>query len=1081
MVDTATQPVCFLQSWPTLAIATLLALTPLHAQKPVDFQREIRPILSDKCFHCHGPDKATRMANLRLDAKADATTVRRRGAPIVPGDPAASQIIARIRHTNPALRMPPEHTHKTLTQQEIETLERWIREGADWKEHWAFQTPKRPPLPSVRNPAWVMNPIDQFLLARLEAEGLEPAPATDRRTLIRRATLDLTGLPPKPEEVEAFATAKDPQAYSKLLTKLLASPHYGEHRARYWLDAARYADTHGLHIDNYREMWPYRDWVIKAFNRNIPFNQFVIEQLAGDLLPNRTLDQQVASGFQRCNVTTNEGGVIEAEVQAMYDKDRVDTTATVFLGLTMGCANCHDHKFDPISQKDTYSMAAFFKNTLQRPLDGNIHDTAPVILVPSEADLPRWQALQTEVAQQQRQLAETAPSPAANSWLESSQRRKAQRPLQQHGEFFALQLSPSKAAYTLSASGNKPGKNQPIPSATIEAAEAPAWQAQQPILRFGKQQHFELQPLPQLNIAQPFTLAAWIFLPQSEENFTVASQLIRRTEVKDGEKKETLRGWIVEINGRQPQLRLILDDNKSIQIRGGNTVRLQPGQWHHLTFTYDGAGRRDSLNLFLQGKQAPVEGRGDSQKSLHGDFKVSAPLRLGNDYSKKWFAGGALADLRIYSQLLTEAEVTTLFAWPSLAASRTRTSAELTPAQRQAWTLYFLQNHDAAYQSLRAAYARSWAERETIRHRTPVTHVQQEKLDSQPMARILFRGAYDQPRETVAADTPAVLPPMPAHYPRNRLGLAQWLVDGNNPLTARVTVNRLWQELFGTGLVKTADDFGSQGEPPSHPELLDWLATEFERSGWDIQHMLRLMMTSAAYQQSAQATPAKLRLDPENRLLSRGPRFRMDAEMVRDYALAASGLLRPTVGGPSVKPYQPQNVWETVAMEQSDTRFYKPDSGDALYRRSLYTFWKRSAPPASMDIFNAPTRESCTVRRERTNTPLQALVTMNDPQFIEAARQLAERALGQAAPDFTARLQFLTAHLLGRPFNETERAITQRAYQDYLRHYDSHPADAKLLVATGESRPNPATPVVELAAWTMVTNQLLNLDEVLNK
>ncbi|MCX6588786.1 MAG: DUF1553 domain-containing protein [Acidobacteria bacterium] len=1004
----------------SLTLAAAVAL----AETPVDFQRQVRPILSDNCFHCHGPDRTTRMANLRLDTREGAFAPRKQGAAIVPGQPAASLILERIRHQDPARVMPPPQSHKKISDQQQQILTRWIAQGAPWQEHWAFQQPAKPSLPTVRDTRWPSSPLDQLLLARIEAAGLTPAPEADRRTLARRLALDLTGLPPQPADVEAFVTDPAPDAYEKLVDRFLASPQYGEHRARFWLDAARYADTHGLHVDNYREMWPYRDWVIQAFNRNLRFDQFVLWQVAGDLLPNRTMEQQIASGFQRCNVTTNEGGVIPDEVQAMYDKDRADTTGAVFLGMTVGCASCHDHKFDPISQKDFYALTAFYRNTLQRPLDGNIYDTPPVLIVPRPADEARWQSLPADEAAARTAIesVRAAAAPAFHTWFTKGRHKKVKLPVA--GELFRL----------------------------------PAGE-----LTFDAKQTRELPSQPLFARNRPFSIAVRFFLPKTTENLTVLSQLERYPEDK-------ARGIAVEVNDRRPFLRLVGDDNKAIQVRGSNDRRLAVDSWHHVTFTYDGSGRRDSLALFVNGEAVPYEGANESFFDLMGEIETKAPLRLGGDGNKRFFAGGKISDLRLYPRALGVDEARTIALWP-----------ELTRGDRAAAEHYYLVNVDPGARQAYQHLAALTAERLAIRRRAAITHVMQEKTNSLPMSNILYRGQYDQPRDKVEPAVPGVLPPLPANAPKNRLGLAQWLVDANNPLTARVTVNRFWQEIFGTGIVKTADDFGSQGEAPTHPELLDWLAIEFRESGWDVKALLRLMVTSAAYRQAAIATPDKLQADPDNRLLARGPRFRMDGEMIRDYALAASGLLTAKIGGPSVKPYQPDNVWETVAMDGSNTRFYKRDSGENLYRRSLYTFWKRSAPPANMEIFNAPTRETCTVRRERTNTPLQALVTMNDPQFVEAARALAQRALQAEKNNPAGQLQLIARTVLARPLDEREQTITQSAYRDYLRHYDSYPADARKLLAVGESKADASLPPADIAALTMVTNQLLNLDEVVTK
>ena len=1039
-----------------LAAASLAAALAATAPTAIDFRRDIRPILSDNCFHCHGPDKNTRLMNLRLDTREGAFEERKTGRVIVPGDPNSSLLYARITAEPEARRMPPPSSHKKLTGAQIDLLRRWIEQRAPWKDHWSFTTPARPALPEVARKTWPRNPIDRFILARLEAAGLPPAPEAGRRTLARRVSLDLTGLPPKPSEVDEFLKDRSPDAYEKLVDRLLASPHWGEHRARYWLDAARYADTHGLHIDNYREMWPYRDWVIRAFNSNLSFDSFTIQQLAGDLLPDPTLDQQIASGFNRCNITTNEGGAIPEEVEVMYAKDRVETTSAVWLGLTMGCATCHDHKFDPLKQKEFYQFAAFFKNTTQKPLDGNISDTPPVIVVPRLEDRERWFEMQAREKHLRAELQSrrAAAQSGFHDWLELEGKSIAE-PVDPAAELFSVGMSEGTGER---ASGRFLGDTFSLAlSKKISWGDGPdpATRA----LHFGEKSALKVAGAEFFHADRPFSLSGWFYLPKSEDNFVLVSKVDRGNDENPG-----TRGWILEISARLPMFTLYGEDEKDVlRVRGDIIDRMKPGTWYHLAVTYDGSREHTGLLLYINGEPA-MEGRGESSDDLRGDICANSPLRIAGD-GRRYFAGGAMRDLRFYNRVLRKDEVDLLRDWPG--------------ERGREW--YFLSRRDSGYRALLDSLEATVKERREIRRRSAVTHVMHERTDSKPNAYILFRGMYDQRREEVGPGVPSVLPPMPGEYSQDRLGLAKWLVDPANPLTARVTVNRFWQEVFGTGLVKTSEDFGTQGEPPVNPELLDWLAVEFRESGWDVKKFYRMMVTSAAYRQSAVETPEKLKADSDNRLISRGPRFRMDAEMIRDFALAASGELAETIGGPSVKPYQPKGVWETVAMLGSNTRFYKPDKGEKLYRRSLYTFWKRSAPPAAMDLFNAPSRENCTVRRERTNTPLQALVTMNDTQFVEAARALAQRALRESPRTFASRLDALTLAALSRPFDERERKIARGSYEDFFAFYSSHNAEAEKLLRTGASKPDESLPTPELAAWTMLANQVLNLDEALNK
>ncbi len=1043
------------------ALLVVLIVSPAIGAAPaarkVDFQREVRPILSNACFQCHGPDEKTRFAGLRLDTRDGAFSERKDGVVISPGNPKASLLLKRVTHANPGLRMPPAHSKKTLTADQIEILSRWIAQGAEWKEHWAFHPPARPNPPATAGTMWPRNPIDRFILARLAAANIKPAPEADKQTLIRRLSLDLTGLPPGPADVDAFLKDASPDAYEKLVDRLLASPHWGEHRGRYWLDAARYADTHGLHIDNYREMWPYRDWVIQAFQRNLPFDQFTIEQIAGDLLPNRSLDQWIASGFHRCNITTNEGGAIPEEVDAMYQKDRVETTAAVWLGLTAGCASCHDHKFDPISQKEFYQLVAFFSNTTQRPLDGNISDTPPVIVVPGVQDREPWFELQRSEAAALNRKEEIVrqAEPGFNQWLASGGHKS-----------LGAAIEPAALRITLV----KDRTTAPALPEGVSWTEGPLNEDQ--AMKFGAKASLEAPEAGGFDPSRPLTLAAWVYLPRSEEDVVIASYTDDRTRAG---------GWILDVASRVPKFALLDEKFPSkLQIRGSSVQRMREGAWSHLAVTYDGSGEIAGLTLFLNGKALPVDRVApdpDEEKKTANPARVK--LRLATD-GRRFFPNGALADFRIYDRVLSREEMQILSAWKKTEAALA-SNHDPTGPEREIMRLLYLNRHVPVYRELAAGFDRLDQQRREIRRRGAVTHVLAERPNGEPKARILFRGMYDQPREEVAPDVPSVLPPMPSVLPRNRLGLAQWLVDPSNPLMSRVTVNRFWQEIFGAGIVRTSGDFGSQGEPPSHPELLDWLAVEFRDSGWDVKKLFRLIVTSSTYRQSAAATAEKLSKDPENRLHSRGARYRMDAEMIRDLALASSGLLIPRVGGPSVRPYQPEGIWETVAMKNSNTRFYKQDTGDGLYRRSLYTFWKRSAPPASMEIFNAPSRENCTVRRERTNTPLQALVTLNDPQFVEAARRLGERALSQPQPDFNQRLDSLTLRVLARPFTPAERKLVRGSFDDFLAHYRARPYEAQKLVATGASKPDASLAEPELAAWTMVASQLLNLDEALSR
>jgi hypothetical protein len=1026
------------------------------------------------------------MVGLRLDTKEGIFSQRPNGIPVVPGKAQESLLYKRISDPDPRRRMPPLAAHKELTDAQKALLRQWIEEGAEWKQHWAFTPPTRPQLPTVRNEAWARNPIDRFVLAKLEANGLQPSAEANKRELIRRVTLDLTGLPPTVEEVESFVNDKADNAYLKLVDRLLASVHFGEHRAHYWLDAARYADTNGFHYDNYREMWPYRDWVIQAFNRNLSFDKFIIEQLAGDLLPNPTLDQLIASGFNRNHSTTSENGVIEEEMAVMYVKDRADTTAAVFLALTGACATCHDHKFDPISQKDHYALEAFFNNTTQRVMDYNRPDQPPMVIVPQPEDRQRWSDLHQRRKDLDARLSalRQAPNPAFDQWLNASSALPA-TPLESPAEVFRLSVD-GTARVTLKGAAQdvklEPG---------ITLGEDP-WLGPR-ALKFDGKSTLKLPNVDSFTGREPFSVSAWIYVPKIKyhpgltgdgSHSTIASQLTRvSTAGPNGAPAGTRRGWTMYLDQGVPGMELFGDEGKAIRAQALQNAPIKEKVWTHLTFTYDGSGKETGLALHVNGSSVPTERGAYGIQYLHvvntlpGTAKTDAPLLMASDGDQGLFEG-SIAEFEVRSRAISAEEARLVAAWPQIVDARKVKVSEQSAAQKQSLRLYFSNHADAAYRDVLRELASVDAELKAIENRSETALIMEDRADAKPTANLLFRGLYDQPREAVSANVPSVLPPMPSSLPRNRLGLAEWMVEPSNPLTARVAVNRFWQQIFGVGIVKTTEDFGSQGETPSHPELLDWLAVEFRESGWDVKNLLRLMVTSATYRQSS--VQSKDQKDPENRLLARGPRFRMDAEMVRDVALSASGLLVSRVGGPPAKPYQPSGVWEATSMKESNTKNYVQDKGDNLYRRSVYTLWKRSAPPASLETFDAPTRETYIVRRERTDTPLQALVGLNDPQFVEAARNLAEHAMhsNQALDD---QVDYMTSRLIARKFGPKEKEVVARSYADFLNYYQSHKADASKLLTVGESKADATLPVDKFAALTVLANELFNLDEVLNK
>jgi mono/diheme cytochrome c family protein len=1055
-------------SSPKISLLVLLAFASSDAAQPVQFNKDIRPILADACFHCHGPDPGTRKAGLRLDTEAGFFTAKKGERPtVIKGQPDLSSLYQRLLSTDEDEVMPPPDSHKEIKPAQIALIKEWISQGAPWQPHWSLIPPQKPTVPAVKDESWVKTPIDRFVLASLDQAGLKPAPEADAHTLVRRISLDLTGLPPSAELLARYTRDRAnliDQEVSALIDELMKSPAYGEHRARYWLDAARYGDTHGLHFDNYREMWPYRDWVVKAFNRNQPFDQFTVEQIAGDLLPNHTDDQLIATGFQRCNITTNEGGTIDEENLANYAVDRVQTMGWVYMGLTTNCSQCHDHKFDPITQRDFYSLAAFFRNTTQGAKDGNVKDgKGPVLVIPSETDKPRWEKLPTEIATATKQRDERRKLAGGdfNAWLASAKPEHLDQDVPTKGLQVHLPLNEGVGNDVANVCGT-PAKAKALGqiSWTPGGKLGPA-----PVIKPGST--FEVSDAGDFELNQKFSYGAWIKAGRNG----VFGAIMARMDEKNG-----YRGWDLWQNNRGLSVHLVDKwEENALKVSTRDAV-LKPGEWQHVFVTYNGNGKPGGIQIYINGvPQKRLNGEKNTLKPK-ASIRTTVPLKIGQRSEGQHFTEGSVQDARVYDRMLSETEIKTLADVGPLRAVLAAASDKRTPQQRNALFAHYLATRDTDWMKHDSTAKKLEAEKDAIKGRSPITHVQEEVMNVAPMANILARGAYDKVGERVEAAVPAALGKLPEKAPKNRLGLAQWVVSAENPLTSRVTVNRFWQEVFGQGIVKTPEDFGIMGAAPSHPELLDWLAVEFREGGWDVKKLFKLLLSSATYRQSAATTPEKLDKDRDNSLLSRGPRFRMDAEMLRDYALAASGLLSAKMGGPSVKPYQPEGIWDVVGLPGGDTRNYVQDKGENLYRRTFYTFWKRMAPPPSMEVFNAPSREVCAVRRERTNTPLQALVTMNDPQFVEAARKLAEKALATKEP-----LSFIAERILCRPLTDKEKPLVEASLKDLRAHYSKNAADAEALLKVGESPVDAKLPKPELAAWTMLTNQIFNLDEVLNK
>ena len=1008
----------------------------------VDFSRDILPLLSDNCFKCHGPDEANRKAKMRLDKHEPGIEKQENGrATIFPGKSAQSELYSRISSDDPDERMPPPDTGKILTQAQIELIRKWIDGGAEWAGHWAFEPPRAQKVPEpVKN--WAANnPVDQFIHASLARAGLAPQERASKETLIRRVTLDLTGLPPTLKEVDDFLADKSEKAYEKVVRRLLDSPRYGEHMGRFWLDAARYGDTHGLHLDNERSIWPYRDWVIDSFNSNQPFDRFTVEQLAGDLLPNSTLDQKVATGFNRCNVTTGEGGSIDDEYYVRYAVDRVETTATVWLGLTAGCAACHDHKFDPLSQKEFYQLFSYYFSLTERAMDGNKLLPPPIVKAPTRIQRTRRKELEKQSAEVEARISKVLATTGY----------KDPRPNEQLGD-----LGEQERVWIDDQlpAGAKPQGNDAPPWKFVEGAGHPVHSGRKSHTRVSTSdaitQHFFTDASDRLKITENSKLFTYVYLDPAKPPKTIQLQFNDGTwnhRATWGEDRAFLAGKHGPANHQAGKLP-------------------ETGKWVRLEVAAKAVGLKPGAQLngwaFTQ-----VNG------TVHWDKSGIVTRGLSAQQRRSQYAWEQFSARDSYSGL--PAEIQKL-----LKVDRAKRTTE----QKTRLTAHYLRNvHPDSKGRTRkhlveqAKIKKQLAEMEKS---MPSSMVMEDRK-SPRQAYVLERGQYTEKREKVSSAVPAWIAPPVKDAPANRLGLAQWLVQPSHPLTARVTVNRLWQQFFGTGIVRTSEDFGVQGEHPSHPELLDWLAMDFVSSGWDVKRFLAQLVLSSTYQQSSKIDKDKLAADPENRLLARGARFRLDAEVIRDQALAVSGLMNQQIGGKSVKPYQPAGLWKPVGFGGSNTSVFKQDKGDKLYRRSMYTFWKRTSPPPSMETFDAPNRETCQVRRARTNTPLQALVLMNDVQFVEAARKFAERVVREGGAGVEDRSVFAFRSILGRQPGTSERTALARIYKEYVIEFKVDPGSAAKLLAVGESPRDQKMDVNELAAWTMVTHLLLNLSETVTK
>jgi hypothetical protein len=1040
-----------------LGIAERIAAPGASAAEPspkVDFNFQVRPILSDKCFNCHGPDPRQRKAGLRLDTRDGALGTNKSGTrAVVPGDLDESELVARITADDESQRMPPKSLGRSLSREEIEILKRWIAQGADWKPHWSFLPPAAATIPTSKGKTKATNPVDAFVLARLETEKLSPAPVASKERLIRRLTFDLTGLPPTLDEIDAFLADAAPDAYARLVDRLLASPRFGERWAVDWLDLARYADTYGYQADVYREMWPWRDWVVSALNANLPFDQFITWQLAGDLLQEPTRAQVLATAFNRHHRQTNEGGSIEEEFRVEYVADRTNTFATAFLGLTLECARCHSHKYDPISQKEYYQLFGFFNNIDESGLYSHFTDAVPT---PTLSLASSAQARAAAEVEDQIRAAETSleslksvRKPAFEHWLKAHDKKPLLPGL--IGDYPLDLVVQGKVANLVD--GMKPGQVSEEPE-LVDGRQGKA-------LKFSGENQTTL-PLGNFDRFQPFSLALWIKTPDFKDRAVIIHRSMAWTDAGS-------RGYQLLIEDGKLSAALVhFWPGNAIGIRARQAVPIN--RWVHVAITYDGSSRSSGLALYVDGKRADCEVvRDQLTKNITGGGNES--LTVAQRFRDRGFKGGSVDEIKVFTRAITPLEVAQIFDGESLSRALAANSATLAASEREALFAYYLSAVDAEYQKGLSLLQDLRGKRSALLD--PVAEIMVMKEMPRPRPTFLLkRGAYDAPGERVDPGTPASLAPFDSSWPKNRLGLARWLTDPNHPLSARVAVNRWWQALFGRGIVATPEDFGSQGQLPSHPQLLDYLARTLIDSGWDVKRLIRLIVTSGTYCQTSDASPELVARDPENALLARGPRFRLPAEMIRDMALSSGAILVDKIGGPPVKPFQPAGLWE----EKSGLAYVR-DVGAGSHRRSLYSYWKRTSPPPAMLTFDATTREVCAVKRQSTATPLQALVLLNDPQYIEAARALAQRTLSVKGLSSGDRLAFVFRTLTGRKLSPREQEILETLYREQYDEFRSGRSDAKKLLQVGDAPLNSALDFAECAAMTVVAQAILSFDE----
>ncbi len=1040
--------------------------TQLLADK-ISFNSSVLPILADNCFQCHGPDAKTRQANLRLDRKE--TMLRREDPVIIPGDVSGSQLIARIRSSDPGLQMPPPHIKRKLSPTEINTLEKWISEGSNWGKHWAFVSPVMPTPPTTLFNS--NNAIDRFVQSILTRQKLHPSPQADKVSLLRRVTMDLTGLPPTIEELDIFLADTENDAYERVVDRLLYTTAHAERLALDWMDLSRYADSHGMHADGWRQMWPWRDWVIDAFRRNLPYDKFVTWQMAGDLLDVPTQEHRLATAFHRNHPMMSEAGSIEEEFRLQNVFDRMETTATAFLGLTMNCARCHSHKFDPISQSDYYRFSAFFNNVPELGMIGNDGNFGPTLPYPDAETTSqlhsldyRLETLSTEI-KHSRQIALKQFKSIADQYIRQQQVNISSFQSQVFS-FDDLQtyVEAEHRESTLDGNSKIVFKDTPtfIPGVNGQAVEID-----------GEHGFLTLKEIGKYDVADMFSIALWI-RPQLRKDKLVTRTLLGNT----GNKNQYWRGWdlfLDQTNRLSARLVHNLPDNL-LHVR--STGQILDQQWTHVVVTYDGsdiAATDRPLSLFINGQPCLMETIHNSLTRTILEEK-SRDVRVGRSYRSATgefgIYHGAFDDLRFYQSTLTAVEVANLYQSYSTTVINTfqPMAVKLTDAD---WFDHWLQREHDDWKIKLVNYRQLYKKRIECFSKVPLVMVMREMTPPRDTY-CLERGIYDQRRQKVQPQAPSVVMPFATDLPTNRLGLSQWLFAPDNPLTARVAVNRYWQMIFGQGLVRTPHDFGVQGERPTHPRLLDWLAVWFQKSGWNVRELLKIMVTSATYQQSSKINSASVQIDPENRFLWRFPTYRWPAEFLRDGALAGSGLLDRKVGGPSVKPYQPPGLWIEKNNFSAKLKTYQMDNGASLYRRSLYSFIRRTSPPPAMQILDAPDRSVCIVKREVTNTPLQALVLLNDPQFVEAARVLSEHVQCQDRKNLDQYLKRIFRLLTSHYPNMDEINLLKQCYQTIYERFRQDTDAANALLQVGEYPLDSTLESTKIATLTVVVNMVMN-------